>query len=113
MLFLFLDFSRVEIQVALISGMFTVLSALIAAFAAAIIGQTIANRRELQTKLTAAISDIEFLLAVEELHCENNKQHLGESRKLKIRKLARDRGVEFSGKFTPGRVRFGQYSRDV
>ena len=64
-----IDWSNPEIQAALISGLFTVLSALIAAVAAAVIGQTIANRRKLKRDLAIAIDDIASLLAVEELHC--------------------------------------------
>ncbi len=68
-----IDWFNPEIQAALISGIFTVLSALIAAVAAAIIGQTIADRRKLKRDLAIAINDIAFLLAVEKLHCEHNK----------------------------------------
>ncbi|MEM6614607.1 MAG: hypothetical protein AAF652_20660 [Cyanobacteria bacterium P01_C01_bin.72] len=46
-----LDVSNIEIQAAIVSGIFTVISALIAALAAAIVGQTIANRRKLEEKL--------------------------------------------------------------
>ncbi len=100
-----IDLSNAEIQAALISGIFTVLSALIAAVAAAVIGQTIADRRKLERDLAIAINDIAFLLAVEELHCEHNRQTLGQSRKNTVRTLVRDSGPSFSGKFTPGRVR--------
>ena len=100
-----IDWSNPEIQAALISGIFTVLSALIAAVAAAVIGQIIADRRKLKRDLAIAINDIAFLLAVEELHCEHNKQALGQSRKNTVRTVVRDAGPSFSGKFTPGRVR--------
>lgn len=100
-----LDISNIEIQVAIISGTFTVISALIAALAAAIVGQKIANRRKLEEKLELAIKDISFLLEVEKLHCQHNKEKLGESRKNKTRDEVRNSGLEFSGKLTPGRVR--------
>ncbi|MGD1895498.1 MAG: hypothetical protein ACFB16_00950 [Phormidesmis sp.] len=100
-----IDLSSPEIQSALISGIFTVLSAIIASIAAAVIGQNIADRRKLQRDLTIAFNDIAFLLEVEELHCENNKKIIGESRKNTIRTVARDAGLSFSGKFTPGRIR--------
>ncbi|MGB7087743.1 MAG: hypothetical protein WBD47_19450 [Phormidesmis sp.] len=101
-----LDLSNTEIQAALISGMFTVLSALIAAIAAAVIGQTIANRRKLQENLKMAIDDITFLLNVEALHCENNRKMFGQPRKNIIRDEVRDSSdLNFSGRFTPGRVR--------
>ncbi len=46
-----LDVSNIELQAAIISGIFTVVSTLIAALAAAMVGQTIANRRKLEEKL--------------------------------------------------------------
>lgn len=100
-----IDLSNPEIQSALISGIFTVLSAIIASVAAAIIGQNIADRRQLQKDLEIAFNDIAFLLEVEELHCENNKNMTGASRKNTVRAAARDAGLSFSGRFTPGRVR--------
>ena len=100
------DISNIEIQAAIISGIFTLVSALIAALAAAVVGQNIANRRKLEEKLNTAIDDISFLLEVEKLHCQHNREHLGgESRKIITRNKVRDSGLEFSGKFTPGRVR--------
>ena len=99
------DLSNTAIQAALISGIFTVLSAIIAAVAAAVIGNTIADRRKLQEKLKIAIQDIAFLLEVEENHCEQNKRHNEPSRKNSVRNEVRDTGLDFSGQFTPGRVR--------
>lgn len=99
------DLTNTEIQAALISGTFTVLSALIAAVAAAIIGNTIANRRKLQEKLKTAIQDIAFLLKVEEFHCEHNKRNNRPPRKNTVRDEVRDAGLYFSGQFTPGKVR--------
>ncbi len=102
---LFLDLSNSEIQAALISGIFTLLSALIAAIAAGIIGNTIADRQKLQEKLKIAIQDIAFLLEVEESHCEHNKHNNRPSRKNTVRNEIREAGLYFSGQFTPGRVR--------
>ncbi|MGK7886299.1 MAG: hypothetical protein AB4057_16960 [Crocosphaera sp.] len=101
----YLDLSNIDIQKALISGIFSIINTLIAALTAGLIGKTIANRRKLQEKLDQAINDIEFLLEVEKVHCENNRKELGESRKNKVRKIVRDSDLSFSGKFTPGRVR--------
>lgn len=99
------DLSNIQIQAAFISGIFTVLSALIAAVAAAIIGNTIANRRKLQEKLKIAIQDIAFLLEVEEIHCEHNKRNGKPSRKNTVRNEVREAGLDFSQQFTPGRAR--------
>jgi hypothetical protein len=100
-----IDLSNVEIQKALISGLFSIFNTVIAAVTASLIGKIIANRRKLQEKLDIAISDIEFLLEAEKIHCDNNKQERGESRKNLIRDAVRISGFNFSGKFTPGRVR--------
>ena len=101
-----IDWSNTEIQAALISGMFTVLSAAIAAIAAALIGQNIADRRKLKRDLAIAFNDIAFLLEVEELHCENNEKAFGKSGKNTVRKNVRKAsGLSFSQKFTPGRIR--------
>jgi hypothetical protein len=100
-----IDLSNVEIQKVLISGLFSILNTVIAAATAGLIGKIIANRRKLQEKLDIAICDIEFLLQVEKIHCDNNKQELGESRKNSIRDAVRISGFSFSGKFTPGRIR--------
>ena len=100
-----LDFANIQIQAALISGIFTVLSAIIAAIAAAIIGKTIANGRQLEDDLETAIDDIAFLLKVERIHCEDNKRTNSSLGKNTVRDAARNAGLGFSGKFTPGVVR--------
>lgn len=100
-----IDLSDPTIQAALISGLSNVLSALIAAAAAAVIGKTIADGRRSQEKLETAIDDIAFLLEVEDLHCEHNRQNLNQSRKNIVRDQARDAGLNFSGQFTPGVAR--------
>lgn len=101
----FIDLSNIEIQKTIIAGSFSVLSTVIAAVTASLIGKNIADRRKLQEKLEAAISDIEFLLQVEKIHCDDNRNEHGESNKNRIRQEARNSGFSFSGKFTPGRVR--------
>ena len=73
----YLDLSNIDIQKAVISGTFSVFNTFIAALTAGLIGKTIANRRKLQEDLNKAINDIECLLEVEKVHCENNKKQLG------------------------------------
>lgn len=100
------DFSDAAIQAAVISGIFTVFSALIAAIAAATIGQTITKGRKLRADLKTACDDIAFLLAVEKLHCDRNKRELQQYLKIATRHEAKaSTGLIFSQKFTPGRVR--------
>ena len=100
-----IDFSDVQIQVAIISGLFTVLSTLIAAIAGAIVGKSIVNREKYREDFKTAIDDIQFLLEVERIHCERNTREQGSSRKNKVRDEVRRSGKTFSGDFTPGRVR--------
>ncbi|MGB3299506.1 MAG: hypothetical protein WBA76_14675 [Phormidesmis sp.] len=100
------DFSDTAIQAAVVSGIFTVLSALIAAIAAATIGQAIAKGSKLKADLKTACDDIKFLLAVEKLHCDRNEQELQQSLKnVTRREVTASTGLAFSQKFTPGRVR--------
>lgn len=101
----FIDLSNIEIQKALVSGVFSILNTVIAATTAGLIGKFIANRRKLQKELEIAIKDIEFLLEVERAHCDYNKENLGEARKNLTRASVRNSGFSFSGRFTPGRVR--------
>lgn len=103
-----IDLSNIEIQAAVVSGVFTILSALIAAIAAGIIGKTIADRQNLQEDLKIAAQDIAFLLSVEAMHCEYNKRSNRTSRKNTVRDEVRETGLYFSGEFTPGRVRSRQ-----
>ena len=93
------------VQAAIISAVGGVLAATIAALAAAVIGQQIAGRRKLQTALLDAVDDIEFLLAVEQEHCNLHKELNEESFKQRIRQAVRENGLAWSGRFTPGRVR--------
>ncbi|BAQ64467.1 hypothetical protein [Geminocystis sp. NIES-3709] len=99
------DFSAPQVQASIISGGCSIISTIIAAITAKLIGQVISNRRKLQEYLDLAIKDIAFLLEVEKLHCERNKEKLEGSQKNKIRLYVRRSGYSFSGKFTPGRVK--------
>lgn len=93
------------VQSAIIQSAGGILSAAIAAIAAALIGHQIAGRKRLKSLLQTAVSDVQFLLAVETAHCELHKEVSEESFKQRIREVAREQGNEWSGKFTPGRAR--------
>lgn len=82
------------------------LSGMATAVVAGLIGKRFANTKALQEKLKLAQADILYLLKVEELHCELHRKTGGESNKLRIRRQADSDGVEWSGQFTPGRVRY-------
>lgn len=92
-----------EILAALITGFFTVLATVIGAVIALMISRKISRRQKLEEDLKEAVSDIGFLLAVEEAHCERHRETDGESYKNRTRQVVRDdKGLSFSGRFTPG-----------
>ncbi len=92
-----------EIQAAFITGCFGVLATVIGALVALMISRKISKRQKLEEDLKEAVSDIRFLLAVEEAHCERHRETDGESYKNRTRQVVRDdKGLSFSGRFTPG-----------
>jgi hypothetical protein len=92
-----------QITSAIITGSATFASALFGSIIALSIGRKMARRQQLEQDLTQAVRDIHFLLAVEEAHCERNRQNGGESLKVRTRAGVRDiSGLDFSGRFTPG-----------
>lgn len=94
-----------SVQASVISAVGGILSALIASLAAALVGRQIAGRKRLQAALQLAVADVQFLLAVEHEHCEMHREFSEETFKQRVRQLARDKGHEWSGRFTPGRAR--------
>jgi len=93
------------VQAAVITAAGTILATLIAAISASLIGKYIADRDKLKENLNLAINDIAFLLVVEEEHCNVHRENTSQSSKLRIRQIAVDRGLTWSGKFTPGRAK--------
>jgi hypothetical protein len=92
-----------EIQTAFITGSFGVIATVIGAVVALVISRKISKRQKLEDDLKEAVSDIGFLLAVEGAHCERHRETDGESYKNQTRQLVRDdKGLSFSGRFTPG-----------
>lgn len=98
------------VQAALIGAVGSIVTAAIAAICAALVGQQIAGRQRLAEKLVVAQKDIEFLLAVEQQHCEVHQAREGASQKLRIRKTVKDHGLLWSGRFTPGRLQHPEYA---
>lgn len=96
------------VQSSLIGAVGSFVTGTMAAICAAVIGKQIAGRRRLQDKLDVALTDIAFLLKVEELHCAHRQSETdGPSPKLAVRKEVREKfGIVFSGRFTPGRVAY-------
>lgn len=89
---------------AIIQSAGAVLAATIAGIAAAVIGKQFAARKKLEDKLALAHGDIAYLLAVEAEHGRLHVERGERSNKLAVRRLVRDRGLNWSAKFTPGRV---------
>lgn len=71
----------------------------------ALVGKKFLQQESLKNDLITAQKDIEFLLQCESSHCENNSNGGGASNKNKIREQVRTDGYQWSGKFTPGRVK--------
>jgi hypothetical protein len=63
------------------------------------------SRKRLKEKLHRAQQDILFLLEVERLHCDRNKELRQASFKTRVRNEAFGHGFSWSGSFTAGRVR--------
>lgn len=100
-----INWSDPAVQAAVINAAGTILATLIAAISASVIGKFIADRDKLKDNLNLAINDIAFLLAVEDEHCKVHRENTNQSSKLRIRQFATDRGLTWSGKFTPGRAK--------
>lgn len=93
------------VQAAVIQSLGAMIAAVIAAIVATMIGRQFADRKRLQENLTLAQGDIHFLLAVEEEYGKLHQQVTQETYKRRVRRMAIQRGLQWSGKFTPGRVK--------
>lgn len=85
----------------IVNGLFALATTVIAA----VIRMDYLNRKRLKEKLAIAEADIQFLLACEAIHCENNVKLRNASFKNRVRNEAFAKGHTWSGRFTPGRVR--------
>lgn len=93
----------------IIAGAFSLAGTIVTA----LIGQVILSRKRLVEKLEIAQADIAYLLHVETLHCEKHREMNRASFKLRIRKEANEKGLSWSGRFTPGRVRSNRGGRPL
>lgn len=91
------------VQAAIVQSVGGVLAATVAGVCAVLVGKRFVDQNRLREKLELAIRDIEFLLAVESVHCADRLPERQGSIKQRMRKLVRERGLEWSGRFTPGR----------
>jgi hypothetical protein len=93
------------VAAAIVTAVGSILTTLAAGTGALLINRQITRRRRLQAKLDQAQKDIAFMLAVEHQHCQVHQDRDGQSLKLIVRERVRDAGLQWSGRFTPGRVR--------
>jgi hypothetical protein len=94
-----------EVLAALIIAGGSILSAVIAATVAGLIGKRFLNKKKLQQDLSCAIQDIDFLMQVEARHCEINVDEGRPSNLRTVRRHVKNSfGHSWSGRFTPGRV---------
>ncbi|SMP80103.1 hypothetical protein [Noviherbaspirillum suwonense] len=101
-----------QVAAALIQAAGAATAAAFAAVGTLMIGRQVARRKRLEEKLLAAQGDIIFLLEVEAQHCELHKQVSSESFKLRVRRTVTEKGHQWSGRFTPSRIRESQQPKD-
>lgn len=100
-----IDWTNFAVQAALIESIGTIFATIVAAIFASIIGKKFRDRDKLKEHLDLAISDIAYLLQVEDEHCTMNKERTSRTSKLVVRQIVSNRGLKWSGKFTPGRAK--------
>jgi hypothetical protein len=99
-------FHTPEVYSALISAFGVISASLFAGFFAFFISSRFRKRNELEQKYLTALDDIDFLLAVEKLHCEEAKNRNGTSSKNRIRsKILSNGDLRWSGRFIRSRIR--------
>lgn len=91
---------------AVITAVIQAVTGIVTTILGALIGKHYANKKRLQEKLALAQADIAFLLAVEAAHCDLHKSTIDESYKLRIRRQVEEAGYQWSGEFTPGRLKY-------
>lgn len=100
-----LNLADPAVVAAIVTAIGSILTTLAAGTGALLINRQLTRRRRLQVKLDQAQKDIAFLLAVEQQHCQVHADRDGQSLKIVVRERVRDAGLQWSGRFTPGRVR--------
>lgn len=100
-----------SVQAAIISSSSTIITGILAACSAIFIGIRFDDRQKLKERLEMSMDDIAFLLAVEQEHCKRNVAADGTSHKVVVRDLVREQGLQWSGKFTRGRVEYSRMRR--
>jgi hypothetical protein len=98
-------FENPEVVAAAIIGGCTIVGSLIAALTASLIGKRFDRQKQLKEDLRQALSDIEFLLAVEKEHGAIHVKGGGQSKIRTVRAIVKSNGLGWSQRFTPGRAK--------
>lgn len=106
-----LNLNDPAVQAAVISAAGSIFTSFIAGLCALLVSIQVAGRRKLAEKLQTAQADIEFLLAVEQAHCDRHQAAGGQSFKITVRKQVKEQGCTWSGKFTPGRLAHPEFEK--
>lgn len=100
-----LNLADPAVVAAIVTALGSIFTTLVAGSCAVLVNRQITRRRRLQSKVDQAQKDIAFLLAVEHQHCQIHSSREGQSLKNIVRDRVRDAGLQWTGRFTPGRVR--------
>lgn len=100
-----LEWANPLVQASLLEAAGTVIATTTAAIAAGVLGKRFADRKRLEAKLAQAFADIEFLLVVEQKHAALHVEQTGQKLIQRVRREVTSEGFDWSGLFTPGRVR--------
>lgn len=94
-----------QVYIELIKAGGSVLATTVPSIVSFYLGRKLINKIKLKEDLKLAMSDILFLLAVEELHCRAHKELNGQSKRLIMRKSVKlEKQLEWSGKFSPSLI---------
>ncbi|WP_282109342.1 hypothetical protein [Shewanella algicola] len=90
---------------AIIKAVGNILTAAVPSTVTYLIGRKLINQRKLQEKLNLALSDIQYLLLLEKLHCREHQIDVGQSKKQLMRDCVKhETNLSLSGRFTFSRI---------
>jgi hypothetical protein len=91
--------------VALITALGIILTAAVPSLVTYLLGRKVFNQRKLQEKLNIALTDLQYMLMVEELHCREHLSDVGQTKRQTIRNCVKNESnLSWSGKFTLSRI---------
>lgn len=93
------------LAIAVIKSVGNILTASVPSLVSFILARRLIKTKQVQKDLKVALSDIEYLLGVEEHHCREHNENHGESMRNRIRKSVTDEvGLRWSGKFSKSKI---------